>query len=88
MALDNHMDVLQQFCWNLSKAFYCLPRWLLIAKLKIYQLSEEALNSWTVTSVAGISKLDWDYTRKSSWEKLFKGVLQGSILGSLVFNVL
>ena len=33
----------------------------MIAKLKVSGLSEEASNSWTVTSVTGIIKLDWDY---------------------------
>ena len=71
---------------DLSKAFDCLPHDLLIAKLRAYGLSEGA-----VKLLESYLKDRSQQVRlgpcTSTWDKLFKGILQGSILGTLLFNV-
>ena len=77
-ALDNH-EYVGAILMDLSKAFDCLPHGLLIAKLKAYGLSEEAvklLDSYLEDRSQQI-RLG---THTSSWDKLLKGVPQGSIL--------
>ena len=71
---------------DLSKAYDCLPHDLLIAKLGVYGLDRSSL------------KLLMDYldSRKqrtkvvssySEWSEIKHGILQGSILGPLLFNI-
>ena len=71
-ALDNH-ECIAAILMDLSKAFDCLPHGLLIAKLKAYGLSEEAvrlLDSYLNDRSQQINLGPYG----SSWEKLFKGV--------------
>ena len=71
---------------NLSNAYDCLPHDLLIAKLEAYGLDNGSLNLL----------LDYLSFRKqrtkvgstySKWSKIRSGIPQGTILGTLLFNI-
>ena len=71
---------------DLSKAFDCLDHELLIAKLNPYGFSLTALklvHSY-LSNRKQRTKINSSY---SSWLEIIFGVPQGSILGSLLFNV-
>ena len=69
---------------DLSKAFVCLPHDLLLAKLNGYGFSLSALRFICsyLFNRQEITKINASY---SSWEEILFGVLQGPILGPLLF---
>ena len=71
---------------DLSKAYDCLPHDLIIAKFEAYGLSRSRLSLLLdyLTSRKQRVKIGSSY---SLWNEIKRGVPQGSILGSLLFNV-
>ena len=70
----------------LPKAFDCLPHDLIIAKLNTYGFSFSAatLIQSYLSSRKQRTKINNAY---KSWEEIFFGVLQGSIMEPLLFNI-
>ncbi len=64
---------------DLSKAFDCLPYRLLRSKLKAYGMNEESCRL-IVSCFSDRRQLVKIGNRKSSWDCVSKGVLQGSSL--------
>ena len=71
---------------DLSKAFDCIPHDLIIAKLEAYGFHIDALKLIhdNLSNRKQRVKVNDAY---SSWKNIFYGVSQGSILGSLSFNI-
>ena len=71
---------------DLSKAYDCLPHDLLIAKLVAYGLDRSSLRLLMgyLNSRNQRTKVGSSY---SKWYELKHGILQGSILGPLLFNI-
>ena len=70
----------------LSKAFDCLHHELLIAKIGVYgfdKYSLKIIHGYLSNRKQRVKIND----RCSSWSKILFGVLQGSILGPLLFNI-
>ena len=72
---------------NLSKAFHCLPHNLIIAKLHVYEFDKASLRLMYIylTDIRHQRvKINNSY---SLWSLIKHGVPQGSILGSILFNI-
>ena len=84
-AVDNNLYV-AAVLMDLSKAFDCLPHDLLLLKLKAYSLSENALNLIDdyLSNRKQYVKVS---TYFSTWQNIYKGVPQESILDPVLFNV-
>ena len=71
---------------DISKDFDCLPYCLTICKLRAYGLSRD-----TCTLIASYSYQRKQRVKngnvKSEWQEINKCVPQGSILGTLIFNI-
>ena len=71
---------------DLSKAFGCIPQNLLTAKLAVYDLSEEAL-MYILSYLANRKQCAWINNTYSNFENIITRVLQGSMLGPLLFKL-
>ena len=71
---------------DLSEAFDCLSHDLLIDKLHAYGIDTDSLNilQYYLSNRKQRTKVD---SFRNSWEAILSGVPQGSILGSLLFNI-
>ena len=77
-AVDNNLYV-AAVLMNLSTAFDCLPHDLLLLNLKAYYLYENALNLIN-DYLSNIKQCVKVGTYFSTWQHIYKGVPQGSIL--------
>ena len=72
---------------DLSKAFDCIPHYLLIAKLSAYNFSDETL-SCIYSYLKNCRQCARINNTHSQLETIISGVPQGSILGPILFNLL
>ena len=71
---------------DLAKAFYCIPHDFIIAKLKVYGFEIDALTLVHEYLSNRTQRVKLNETF-SSWRDIEYGVLQGSTVGPLLFNI-
>ncbi len=70
---------------DLSKAFDCIPHYLLIAKLHAYGFDEDA-QVLVFSYLERRKQCVWINNTQSSFQEILFGVPQGSVLGPILFN--
>ncbi len=84
--VEENQKVPAAFRMDLSKGLDALPHDILVAKLYTYGMLQE-----TVTLLASYLRNRKQIVKvgnyESDWEPLSKGVLQGSIMGTILFNL-
>ena len=71
---------------DLSKTFDTLNHELLLAKLNAYGFSENAI-AYIKSYLSNRYQRTNINNKFSTWKNIYKGVLQGSVLGPLLFNI-
>ena len=71
---------------DLSKAYDCLPHDLLLAKLQGYGFSKESISLFLSYLTSCTQRIKTGSTF-SQWTNILKGIPQGSLLGTLLFNI-
>ena len=71
---------------DLSKDYDCLPHDLLLAKLQAYGFSKESMRLFLSHLTNRTQRIKIDSTF-SDWTNILKGIPQGSILSTLLFNI-
>ena len=84
-ALDENKYI-AAILMDLSKAFDCLPHDLILLKLEAYGLSEKSINLLN-SYLSGRKQCVKVKNICSSFETVYKGVPQGSILGPILFKI-